>query len=87
MALTTLFRTQSFSYDFHLSTILRQVQQSAYSQNQQQLNLSRLLHFFVSSFQQYPTNASNFIREIRLRISIGQINSAQFTRFFAQHVE
>jgi hypothetical protein len=49
----------------------------------QHLNLSHTLHHFVSSFKYMPANASNLIKETKLKVNVGQVYPQQFLHFMS----
>ena len=84
MELSTELKTASFYYDFHLLEVYQQV-----VNDNVKLNLSYLLsHLLTNYYYPPPNHSANFIKEIKLRIELGQgIDSAEkFFQFFYDHI-
>ena len=83
MELSTELKTASFYYDFHLLEVYQQV-----VNDNVKLNLSFLLSHLLTNYYQAPNHSANFIKEIKLRIELGQSidSSDKFYQFFYDHI-
>ena len=83
MELSTELKTASFYYDFHLLEVYQQV-----VNDNVKLNLSFLLFHLLTNYYQAPNHSTNFIKEIKLRIELGQNvdSSEKFYQFFHDHI-
>lgn len=83
LELSTAFKTASFFYDYHLLTVVQQIEHVNAN-----LNLSFLLYHLLMNYRQSPRHATNFVKEIKIRIEIGHnIKPQAFFEYFCEHIK